>query len=282
MARKNKWGSWKPTKKWTMKAAMDVKLGDILKMNMEERADLAQFFQTNFMRRYNEAVKKEIMPYGLDKIVKDFEVIESKYGVSIYDKVTQGVKSHYLSDSWYQVPYTANVLNAYISMMQDFFTWKSNSVAGWEKIKNKESGELFGWNMIRQANGRNKRVPKYVMSDSERRTFWKLYHELVKREQNPLLASDAVMPTHYKGIIDSGLADFWRELALNEEGKYDIDLSDNSEAGITKLINIMEASMKNKELTFPEHIEDESDGNGNDPITGTAERGNNDYWGRTF
>ena len=59
-------------------------------------------------------------------------------------------------------------------------------------------------------------------------------------------------------------------------------MSDNSEEAITKLINIMEASMKNKELTFPEHVKEDEESTGNDPTFGTAESGNNDYWGRVF
>lgn len=277
-----KYSSWRPTRKWTMKDAMSIKLEDLLRMKTEEKADLASYFQKAYERRYTEAYEKNIMPFGIEKLEKDFETFGAKYSVGLWDRVTRGSTWHRLSDEWAQVPYLNNVLNSYISTMQDFFTWKSSSTAGWMRIRNKESGELFGWKMEMQPNGRRKKVPRYLMSDDERRTFWKLYHELIKREQNTLLQSDAVSPTHYKGIKDSMLADFWRDLALNEDGKYDIDLSDSSEGAITKLINIMEASMENKKLTFPEHIKEDEESNGNDPISGTAESENNDFWGRTF
>lgn len=274
--------SWKPTQKWTMKKAQAVKLEDILKMKVEEKADLAAYYQKMFERRYKEAIEKDVMPFGIEKLEKDFKTFGAKYGVTLWDRVVSGSVHHRVTDSWQQIPYLSNVLNSYISTMQDFFTWKTSSTAGWMKVRNKESGELFGWKMEMQPNGRRKKIPRYLMSDAERRTFWKLYHELIKREQNTLLQSDSVSPTHYKGIKDSMLADFWRDLAINENGEYDVDLSDSSEEAITKLINIMEASMKNKELTFPEHIKEDEGSNGNDPISGTAESENNDYWGRVF
>lgn len=247
---------WTPKRKWTMKDAKNVKLPELLKMTKEERADLAQYLQSAFMLRVKESRRKDIMPYGLQKIIDDAEIIREKYGVSIYDRIVSGVKNHKITSKWDNVPYVNNVLSGYISMMQDFFTWKTNSVAGWNRVRNKESGELFGYKYIAGSNGRRKKVPIRIMTEEERRKFWAAYHELVKRESNNIVLSDPSKPSHYKGIKDAGLAKFWQKLA---------DTSDIENMDIEYLIETMELSMKHNKLTFPEHEFAENGDNGTDP-----------------
>ena len=258
--------NWKPSRKWTMRDAMKVSLPDILKMKKEERADLAQFFQASFMKRYREAQKAESIPYGVEKIQDDMEIFREKYGVSLTDRIVSGVKSHKFTKAWEKVPYASNVLGSYISMLQDFFTWKTNSVSGWEKLKVKESGELFGWKYVVRENGRRKRVPVYQMTDKERREFWRAYHELVKREGNNIVLSDPSRPTHYKGLKDAGFAKFWRELS---QTGYEMNNS-------AELIEIMEASLNSGKLIFPEHSRAENGDNGVDPIFAGDELDTND------
>lgn len=267
--------TWKPTQKWTMKSAMEVKLPELMKMSLGERADLAQFFQSAFKRRYNEAVKAESMPYGVQKIIDDMEIVREMYGVSLMNRVVSGTRDRRLTAKWKKVPYAANVLTAYISSLQDFFTWKSNSVAGWNKIKSKESGDLFGWKWEKQVNGRRKKVPIYQMNDDERRQFWKVYHELIKRESNTLVQSDPGMRTNYFNIKESGLNRYWAELMTQ---------TDVTQMSKVRLIEIMEASMDAGELTFPEHVMTEYDDDGNevfDPFADSADAASsNDFWGR--
>lgn len=267
--------SWKNPRKWTMKKAMAVKLPELLKMSLAERADLAQYFQSAYSRRLKDANKAGVMPYGIHKFQKDMEIMKQTYGVDLSNRVVSGVKEHRLSPKWRNVPYVGNVLTAYISNMQDFFTWKTNTVAGWNKLKIKESTELFGWHYEKNAKGKKVRVPNYVMTDEERGKFWEVYHELIKRETNTIVQSDPGARTHYRGIKESGLSKYWSELAESE---------DIGGMSTIRLIEIMEASMNNNKMTFPEHLESSSNDDGSpDPFSDKGgNAGNNDFWGRNI
>ena len=239
--------------RWTLQKAKNLGLSDVLHMKETERLQLAQFLQTQFAARVRQAKKAGEMPYGIERIRQKFKEMEDYYGISIDTPIMIRGK---VTSEWENVPYRANVLNSYISMFQDFFTWKSNTVKGWRDLRRQENIGLFGthWEV---KNGHKRKVINYEMTDEERRKFWNLYHELLKRETNNVLPSDSEGYTNYKGIHESGFASMWMTMS-KERNLVDMDA--------TELLIAMEESLNTGIPTFPEHNRDSSSMGNNDPF----------------
>lgn len=240
--------------RWTMKRAMSLELNDLLKMKKEERAELAQFFQNMYKRRVAQAKKAGIEPYGITHIREQFE--KRNLGIAVDTPILKNGK---LTPEWERLNFPHNTLTAYNSMMQDFFTWKSNTVKGWRDLRLKESIGLFGREWIKDEKGHRHLVPRHILTEEERKQFWKLYHELLNREANNILPSET-KGTNYEKIKEYGLASMW--LKMREKR----DLADMD---LTSLVLSMEESLKENKVKFVEHAEDMSKpGDGNDPTIG--------------
>lgn len=251
---------WKSTKRWNMGAAQNTPLLDVMKMTLEERIDLAEFYRKQYVKRVKDVTKKGEIPYGVYRMEKDLKELLPSWGVDI-NKPFYKIKSgkHEISPELEAKPYIHNSLTGFISNFQDFFTWKSNTIEGWHRIIRTEEERWFGYHYEKDPEtGKRHKVLNYHFKEGERTKFWNLFHELEAREGNKIINSDSIMETGY--------ATLWKD--LTESDGFDVD-DYADEEGMTKLINIMEASLANKKLVFPEHEveEEETEAGGKDPTS---------------
>lgn len=250
-----------------MGAAQETPLLDVMKMTLEQRVDLAEFYRKQYVKRVKDVTRKGEIPYGVYKMEKDLKELLPSWGIDI-NKPFYKTKSgkHEIVPEIENKPYIHNTLTAFISNFQDFFTWKSNTIEGWNKIIRSEETRWFGYHYEKDpVTGKRQRVLNYHFGKDERTKFWNLFHELQAREGNKIINSDS--------ITETGYGTLWKDL-VNSDG---FDIEDYAgEEGMVKLINIMEASLANRKLTFPEHEteEEETESGGKDPtsVGGAGER----------
>lgn len=239
-----------------MKGAQSTPLSDVLKMRFEERADLAEFYRKAYLKRLADAKKADPdnLPYGVYRMEQDLREKLPYWNLNLETPVFRiNGGQHVLNPEWDR-PYINNTLAAFISGFQDFFSWKSSTVKGYQNILKREEQRWFGYHFEKDpVTGRRKKVLNYQYRGKERTKFWNLFHELQAREGNQIINSDSIAETGY-GVL-------WNQLVKRDD--FDIENAD-----MVELIRIMEASLAAKQLVFPEHAEEdmESGGNGRDPI----------------
>lgn len=189
--------------KWTLKEATEIGTFAILKMNTQERAELAQFLHNQFNLRANTFVRANSIPYAFTKIGQDYykEItvdghplsIASRMGIELDDNVVvYNGRYRTLNPALAEKSNPQNALISYIILHQDFFRAKSSTVTGWREIGKKENMRLFGTvertRRVQYIDENGKRryryetfdVPKYEMAEAERRAFWSVYEEARK------------------------------------------------------------------------------------------------------
>lgn len=176
---------------YTMYDIRKMNIDDLRRLTLEERADVAQTMYTRFQRIVNEAAVAGVVPYGVVKLYRDFDrannipivnpdgsttTLAEMYGMSLDKPITRNVPGltgwRRLTPEWDR-RYANQALLSYITMMKEFFSWKSSTVAGWNKIAEKQDIALFGadeWNR-----------PLRRMSERERTAFWSTFEEIKKR-----------------------------------------------------------------------------------------------------
>lgn len=189
--------------RYTLKEAMEIGPFTIRKMSTPERAELAQFLHNQFNLRANTFVRANSVPYAFTKIGQDYYTetkidgrpmsLAIRMGIDLDDNVVvrQG-KYRALNPNLAVKTNPQNALISYIILHQDFFRAKSSTVTGWREIGRNENLRLFGASLKTRRvsyvdeNGKRRyryetfEVPKYEMTEAERRTFWKVYEEIRK------------------------------------------------------------------------------------------------------
>ncbi len=179
---------WKKAgRKWTLRSALEAGTMTVAQMNTQERAELAQFLQTQFMARKRQFDKAGTMGYAVTKLENDMAYASKKLNMNLNpnEKVVyvKG-KNRRLSPAFADRKNPQNALASYIAAMQGFFSAKSSTVSGWEEIGRKQDARLFGVERRYYTDKKGKlrftTSPTHSMSDSERRMFWKVYDELYR------------------------------------------------------------------------------------------------------
>lgn len=204
--------SWKGRgRKWSLAAAQNVGLLELMKMNTRQRAELAQFYRNQFILRTDQFARSGRVGYALAKVLKDMEDVNKKlnFHMDPFNPIVVTHKSvHYLSPEWAERKNPQNALASYINIMQDFFKAKSSTVKGWNAIGLAQDKRLFGtlvtnvsrYHWKRNPDGsyalneKGRRIkewytqtvehPEYSMSDAERIMFWRVYEEVRKTGWN--------------------------------------------------------------------------------------------------
>ena len=184
--------SWKSTgRKWNLEAATHVGLAELMRMNTQERAELAQFLRNQFNTRVNSFVRANTIGYAISKLVQDMTDVSEKLGVNLdpfSPVVIQRGRTRILSSVFSERKNPQNALASYITMMQDFFQAKSSTVKGWREIGKEQDERIFGLvtkvlpgrKYKKKQNIKYVTTLKYEMSDAERIMFWKVYREITK------------------------------------------------------------------------------------------------------
>lgn len=184
--------SWKSTgRKWSLEAATNVGLMELMKMNTQERAELAQFLRNQFNTRLNSFIRANTVGYALSKLVQDMTDVSEKLNISLdpFDPVVIAKgRRRVLSPAFANRKNPQNALASYITMMQDFFKSKSSTVKGWKEIGVEQDARIFGLvtKVIPGREFKKKQNIKYVtnlryeMTDAERIMFWKVYRDISK------------------------------------------------------------------------------------------------------
>lgn len=268
---------WKLTKKWTMRevnklsqkketpngvmfVTYDKKKID--SMSMAELADLSQYLYKQFQRRVKEARAAGVNPYGITKMYSDFakrydDMIDvdgksmslGEYlGLDLDKPITVMDKGFYqLSEPYASMRYARQQLEAYVNSMLNFFSWKSGTVAGWEKIQLEQDFRLFGGSVEGKGlyyyekdpvtGKRTLKVnsPIKRMTESQRKAFWDAIDELRKRSSNALdyEHSEPLVNADWSILFDENLNVEWNDS--------------------TALVLTMEKIINGEELTFPEY-----------------------------
>ncbi len=184
--------SWKSTgQKWNLEAATHVGLAQLMKMNTQERAELAQFLRNQFNTRVNSFVRANTVGYAVSKLVEDMADVSGKLNINLdpfEPVVIQRGRRRVLSPVFSDRKNPQNALASYITMMQDFFKAKSSTVKGWKEIGKEQDERIFGLvtKVIPGREFKKKQNIKYVtrlkyeMTDAERIMFWKVYRDIAK------------------------------------------------------------------------------------------------------
>lgn len=245
---------WQQTRRWNMKDAMAMDNLQIQWMSLEERADLAQYLHKQYMRRLAEADKAGVIPYGIKKLQHEYgeryaEIVDidgtkmtvGEYlGIDLEKNVTRRVNGrNTLAEPYASMPYANNTLYGYIRQLQDFFSWKSSSVAGWRKITEAQDRRLFGTHkeQITLSNGKviNRTVANAHFTDEQRERFWRAIEEAKRRSSNALTSFDS----------DPLVEGNWVELLYTKDGagnyvmRGDINWNDPTELllAVEKVLN---------------------------------------------
>lgn len=234
----------KGMRKWTLKEAMNVSFMQINRMKLPERAELANFMQTQLKRRvatYRRA-KGYNHPYAYTKLQEGFSELNNISGYE-FDFNSPIIKSsgrkHMLSNAYMSLDNPNAKLLSYITQMQDFFAAKSSTVKGWRDIIRNESMQLFGYKEYKTKRG-SRIVLNHLMSEEERIMFWKLYEEIRKSGKTTIYDSDAMRETGFTRI--------WQEKLKANEWDFD---------DLTGMMNEMLTSLRNNGIPirdFEEHI----------------------------
>ena len=269
--------TWKLTRKWTMrevnkliqkrKTKSDVMFitydkGKIDKMSLPELADLSQYLYSQFQRRVAEGKKAGIMPFGITKLYDDYakryeDIIDVNgkkmsigefLGIDLDKPITRMTKGNYsLNEPYASMRYVRQQLEAYINSMLNFFSWKSSTVAGWEKIQLEQDFRLFGgqqegkglYYYVKDPSTGKRRLivnqPVKRLTESQRKAFWKAIDELRKRSTNVLdhEHSEPLVTADWTILFDENTNVNWDDP--------------------TALMLTMEKIINGEELQFPEY-----------------------------
>ena len=183
---------WKGAgKKWNLKSAQGVGTIHLLQMNLQQKAELAQFYYNQFNLRVNTYNPGEL-PFAFTELLHSFDKA-SKSGrldplqqrISIDNPIVIA-KGRYreLNYPFSEMDNPNASLNNYIRRMQSFFDAKTSTLAGWREVGKQQDIALFGavrgtkYHYEKDENGKRHRVyemiPKNTLTDSERRELWKI------------------------------------------------------------------------------------------------------------
>lgn len=196
-------------KRWNLKSAQEVGLIDLMRMNTQERAELAQFYRNQFINRVEQFARSSRVGYAVSKVFRDMEDVNKKLGFHLdafEPIVVAHGKTRQLNDEFAMRKNPQNALASYISVMQDFFKAKSSTISGWDAIGKAQDIRLFGAHVERTGkfhwqrypngeyvldkNGKRIReweiveTPLYTLTDAERIIFWRVYEEVRKTGWN--------------------------------------------------------------------------------------------------
>ena len=236
---------WKKTRKWTIGAINKLGYGDIAKMKVSERADLAQYLTTLYKRRMAQAKRSGEIPYGLEKLQRSYDqviysdsgtkmTLADKNGYNIGDNITVTKNGMVrLAPALNRMTYVNQHLMGYIMMMKTGLSWESSTVTGWKSVKNKQDIMLFGGHY--EKKGKKKVfVPNMTMDRAQRKMFWDAVDELRKR------GTTALDYEHSEPLTETDFTTFF------SEGK--VDWTD-----LTSVTQALEKFLNGDSLSFPEY-----------------------------
>lgn len=187
---------WKGAGKWNLKSAQGVGNLALLKMNMQQKAELAQFYYNQFNLRVNTYTPAEIpfafteLLHGFEKMQKSDKLSPLQRQISIDEPIVIA-KGRYreLNYPFSEMKNPNASLNSYIRRMQNFFDAKTSTLSGWREVAKAQDIAFFGaergkkYHYEKDENGKRYRVyeliPKYTLTDDERRKLWEII-ELAK------------------------------------------------------------------------------------------------------
>ncbi len=183
---------WKGAgKRWNLKSAQGVGAIALLNMNLQQKAELAQFYYNQFNLRVNTYNPGEL-PFAFTQLLNSFDKASKS---SRLDPLQQRIsidapivipKGRYreLNYPFSEMDNPNSSLNNYIRRMQAFFDAKTSTLSGWREVGKQQDIALFGsvrgdkFHYVKDENGKRHRVyemiPKYKLTDSERRELWKI------------------------------------------------------------------------------------------------------------
>lgn len=182
---------WKGAGKWNLKSAQGVGNIALLKMNMQQKAELAQFYYNQFNLRVNTYTPAEI-PFAFTELLQNFDRMQKSDKLSplqrqiTLDEPIVIAKGRYreLNYPFSEMKNPNASLNSYIRRMQNFFDAKTSTLAGWREVAKAQDISLFGsthgkkYHYEKDENGKRHRVyeliPNYTLNDDERRKLWKI------------------------------------------------------------------------------------------------------------
>lgn len=240
MAKKHE--SW-TTHKWTASEVKRISLADLMRMELGDVADLAQYYYEKFRRNLNQAKRAGVMPYGIEKVLNDYQdskrinvtvggekkSLADVLGYEVNSPIVKHSKgSSTLLPKYQDLKNPRNTLIVYINAMREYSGWKTATVAGWNKFAFEQDVRLFGTD-----EGGN---PNFRMTDEQRKKFFALYEELKQRGN---MHWDSSEP-----LVDSSFTRVWREGLAKEE--WDLD-------DITGMAKTMEDLLSPTKVRFPEY-----------------------------
>ncbi len=233
---------WKGADKWNLKSAQGVGTLALLKMPMQQKAELAQFYYNQFNLRVNTYTPAEI-PYAFTQLLRNFDRMQKsdkltplQRAITLDEPVVISLgRYRELNYPFSEMENPNASLNSYIRRMQNFFDAKTSTVKGWREAAKEQDILLFGaekgkkYHYEKDENGKRHRVydeaPKYNLSDTERRMLWEIIN----------LAKDAGWLNRFgydSGQAHKELAGLWMKGAFN-------NISDELGAAYNRILTII-------------------------------------------
>lgn len=267
---------WKGAAKWNLKSAQGVGAFALLKMNMQQKAELAQFYYNQFNLRVNTYTPAEI-PFAFTQILNNFDRMQkSDKLTSLQRAITLDepiviAKGRYreLNYPFSEMENPNASLNSYIRRMQNFFDAKTSTVSGWREVARAQDIALFGaekskkYHYEKGEDGKRRRVyeqiPKHTLTDEERRKLWQIID----------LAKDAGWLNRFgydSGQAHKEIAGLWMNGAFN-----DIDgILDDIDSAYNRILTIIDDKEKKRGM-----FADVTPGIEGNPIPRNEEGGDN-------
>ena len=275
---------WKTTRRWNMKDALEMDNLQIQWMSLEERADLAQYLHKQYMRRVAEANKAGFTPYGITKLQKEYgkryssivnidgqEMTVGDYiGISLENDITtRSGNMRTLASPYDNMPYVHNTLYGYIRQLQEFFTWKSGTVKGYQRIIDEQDKRLFGSHreefVTKGGRTIHRNVANAHFTEEQRERFWAAIDEARRRSSN-LLDS-----FHSEALREGN----WIQLLFKEDKDHNlVPRGDIQWDDPVKLLEAVEKVLNKEDLDFEEEEPTEVIGNVGGPFGQVQEGGN--------
>lgn len=236
---------WKGADKWNLKSAQGVGTLALLKMSMQQKAELAQFYYNQFNLRVNTYTPAEI-PFAFTQLVHNFDRMQKSEKLTPLQRAITIESPVVISNGRYRelnYPFSEMEnpnasLNSYIRRMQAFFDAKTSTVSGWREVSKAQDISLFGsekgtkYHYEKDENGKRHRVyeeiPKYTLTDDERRKVWQIIN----------LAKDAGWLNRFgydSGQAHKELAGLWMKGAFNDID----DILDDIDKSYNRILAIM-------------------------------------------
>lgn len=237
---------WKGAGKWNLKSAQGVGNLALLKMNMQQKAELAQFYYNQFNLRVNTYTPAELpfaftnLLHNFDRMQKSDKLTSLQRAITLEEPVVIA-KGRYreLNYPFSEMKNPNASLNSYIRRMQSFFDAKTSTVAGWREVAKAQDISLFGsvrgtkYHYEKGKDGKRHRVyeeiPKYQLTDGERRKLWQIIN----------LAKDAGWLNRFgydSGQAHKELASLWMKGAFNDID----DITGDIDAAYNRILAIMQ------------------------------------------